>query len=403
MSEHQLLSIGYALFMVLILGEFLWSRWRKDGGYRWSQVVVNVGHGVVFQVVDGFTKTLVIWPALYLGSIWSPWMLSVDSLGAWVVGLLAYDFLSYWRHRHFHRVGVLWAVHGVHHAATDFNFAAALRQAGLQGIFGWPWMLPLALFVPAEMFVGLVVLDFLYQFVQHTRYVPKLGPIEWLMNTPSHHRVHHGTESAYLDKNYGGIFIIWDRLFGTFESEGQEPTYGLTVPLHSLNPIWGNLALFHGLWRSASIPGRLKDRLGVLLGPPTEAGKWAPQGGMESGEHFDEGSISTSRMRYVVMSFAALPIYLSVLVWIPGEHLVLRVSLAAFLLFSSLSLAALLEGRDWARRSEVPRVLVGAAVFGGLRAVEDLPTLALAVAGGLCLTALGAVLAWASRDPVTPS
>merc|ERR1712185_263923 len=98
--------------------------------------------------------------------------------------------------------------------------------------------------MPLKMFVGLVVFDYLYQFVQHTQYVPKLGPIEWIFNTPSHHRVHHGRQELYVDKNYGGILIIWDRLFGTFQEEQEEADFGITMPPNSLNAVWGNFVLW---------------------------------------------------------------------------------------------------------------------------------------------------------------
>jgi alkylglycerol monooxygenase len=139
------------------------------------------------------------------------------------------------------------------------------------------------LFMPVEMFVGLVVFDFLYQFAQHTRFVGKLGPLEWVFNTPSHHRVHHGVQEKYLDKNYGGILIVWDRLFGTFEEEAEEPTYGVTKPLRSLNPFWGNLHFFAEL-AAATRRAKGLDKVWLWFAGPAELERLAP-GGSVPAEH----------------------------------------------------------------------------------------------------------------------
>ena len=129
----------------------------------------------------------------------------------------------------------------------DFNLAAALRQPLFSHLYSWIYRLPLALFMPVDMFIILVVVDYLYQFVQHTQYVPKLGPIGWIFNTPSHHRVHHGRNEQYLDRNNVGMLIIWDRLFGTFQAEEEEADFGLIHPVGTVDPIWGNLVFWQRL------------------------------------------------------------------------------------------------------------------------------------------------------------
>src|SRR5690606_31238042 len=151
------------------------------------------------------------------------------------------DFAYYWWHRASHRISFLWAAHVVHHQSEDYNLAVALRQAWFTSLSSWVLNLPLAfLGVPPLVYGVCAALNTLYQFWIHTRLVGKLGPLEWVLNTPSHHRVHHGIDAPYLDTNYGGVFIVFDRLFGTFVEETHEPRYGTLDPIRSFDPVWAN-------------------------------------------------------------------------------------------------------------------------------------------------------------------
>ena len=360
MNELQMLAIAYIFFMSLIGLELLVSLWKRDGGYRLGEAVVNIGHGVLYQVFDFLTKGLVALPFIGLAALVSWRLLPTDALWGWVVGLILYDFTSYWAHRHHHEIHGLWAIHGTHHAAEDFNLAAALRQPAFQRVFSWLWRLPLALVIPAEMLVGLVVFDFLYQFVLHTRYVGKLGPIEWIMNTPSHHRVHHGTEAKYLDKNHGGILIIWDRLFGTFQEEEEEPTYGLTKPLGTFNAAWGNLAI-HAELMDASRKARGLDKLRVWLAGPEHLEQLVPEHRYEAPPTPDEASVPVALKVYVFVHGAITPALLGWMTWAGDDwSWMARLAYSAFLVASVVLLGALLERKPWAIPLESARLLLGA-------------------------------------------
>ena len=248
MSELEYLAIGYVFFIALILLEWVVSHLRGDGIYRLDESIGNIGHGVLYQTFDYYTKALVMVPFIWVASNHSVYALPMNAVWAWVVAVLIYDFVGYWAHRHGHEIHAMWAVHAVHHGAEDFNLAAALRQPLFSHLYSWIYRLPLALFMPVDMFIILVVVDYLYQFIQHTQYVPKLGPIGWIFNTPSHHRVHHGRNEQYLDRNYGGMLIIWDRLFGTFQAEEEEADFGLIHPVGTVDPLWGNLVFWQRLW-----------------------------------------------------------------------------------------------------------------------------------------------------------
>lgn len=387
MTELQMLAIAYVFFVLLIGVEIAVSLARKDGGYRLGEVVVNIGHGVLYQVFDHFTKGLILVPFFALAGlvIWP--LLPLDAWWGWLVGLLLFDLTTYWLHRHHHEVHVLWAIHGVHHGAEDFNLAAALRQATFQNVTGWLWRLPLALIVPFEMLVGIIVIDFLYQFLQHTRYVPKLGPVEWIMNTPSHHRVHHGREAKYLDRNYGGIFIIWDRLFGTFQAEEEEPTYGITRPVGSLNAAWGNLAIFAELADAARrVAGA--DRLRVWLSGPGRLAALCPDLPAPRAGGWSDAATPLPMRRYVIATAPLAPpllgwMLLSGSTWSIGA----QVFAAAVLVLSVVCAGGLLEGKRWAVPAEVARLLL---VMVGGSLLTGTPWLLLV--GGLPLAGLLAVM-----------
>ena len=176
---------------------------------------------------------------------------------------------------HRHTVNAPWAGHVVHHSSEDYNLAVALRQGTFQGVFSWVFYLPLAILgYPPAWFAAMASFDTLYQFWIHTRAIGKLGPLELVFNTPSHHRVHHARNPKYLDKNYAGTLIIWDRMFGTFQPEEEEPVYGLTKPLNSWNPLWANLHVSRDLFNDAWLAPRMVDKLRIWFMPPG----WRPEG-----------------------------------------------------------------------------------------------------------------------------
>ena len=204
----------------------------------------------------------------------APWHLSSKAWYTWVIAILGVDLLFYTYHRIAHRVRLIWATHQAHHSSEYFNFATALRQKWNNSgeILIW---IPLPLLgVPPWMVFASFSVNLIYQFWVHTEHIDKLWrPIELVFNTPSHHRVHHGMDPEYLDKNYAGIFIVWDRMFGTFQPELHRPHYGLTKPVNTYN-IWNlqtreYVAIAHDV-RSA---GRFRDRLGYVFGPPG----WQPR------------------------------------------------------------------------------------------------------------------------------
>ena len=284
---------------------------------------------------------------------------------------------------------MLWAAHAVHHQSEDYNLSTALRQTSTGFIFGWIFYLPMALVgVPPLVFLSVAALNLLYQFWVHTRHIPKLGWFEWLFITPSNHRVHHAQNPIYMDRNYGGVFIVWDRIFGTFQEElDEEPVvFGVTVPLASWNPLWANLQVYAGLWNDAKRSSSWWDRLRIWFMPtgwrPADVAARYPQAKADlSNFRKFEVPLGRGAQIYALLQFVC---YLLAGVWLlaQGDSLAIGGVLLACL-WMALGLCSIgmwLENRSNAWRLEC------------LRLVSNLPVLWLA--GELGMLALDAS-AWA--------
>ncbi|MCB1041897.1 MAG: sterol desaturase family protein [Acidobacteria bacterium] len=272
MDDVKYIAYAIPVFFVLIAIEWLWT--RDKGNYRLADAINNLSCGVMQQLTTLFMRT-----ALFAGYVWiftsfRQFELSMNRPLVWVVCFLAVDFMYYWFHRLSHEINALWAAHVVHHQSEDYNLAVALRQSSFQGIFSSFFYWPLAwIGFPPGMFLALSAANTLYQFWIHTQAIDRMGPFEWLFNTPSHHRVHHGRNPIYIDRNHGGTLIIWDRLFGTFQKETEPVVYGITTPLASWNPLWANFHYWVELWQSARTTSRWRDKVRVF----TKAPGWFPQ------------------------------------------------------------------------------------------------------------------------------
>jgi len=237
---------------------------------RDSRTSLAMGLGNVFINIGWKLVVLAAYAAVYLlAPIHLATSHTPNSPWAWVVLFVAEDFTYYWYHRTHHTIRVLWASHVVHHSSEFYNLSTALRQTWTP-FTSLPYWLPLALLgFPPWMILLQQSVSLLYQFFIHTERVGKLWkPIEFVMNTPSHHRVHHGSNSQYLDRNYGGILIVWDRLFGTFEPEGERVRYGLTKNINTYNPVRVATHEYGAIWHDVRRAARWRDRWGHLVRGP---------------------------------------------------------------------------------------------------------------------------------------
>jgi hypothetical protein len=287
-----------------------------------------------------------------------------------------------------HEVNAFWAAHVVHHQSEDFNLAVALRQSALQSGFSWVFYLPLALAgFPPLVFLACSSFNTLYQFWIHTRAIGRLGPLEWVLNTPSNHRVHHGRNPKYIDRNHGGTLIVWDRLFGTYQAEEEEPVYGITQPLASWNPVWANLHYWVELLQTARRTRSWSDRIRLFLKPPG----WRPSelGGFSAASEVDRETYRKwdaprppGLAAYVLAQFVPVLAGASLLLFRQEQLDRWSLAVGAGLIAASLvALGGLLEGRPWALRFETLRLVLvaGWAAASGTAALGVLAAAAAAV------------------------
>nr|HEX4317853.1 sterol desaturase family protein [Kofleriaceae bacterium] len=275
------------MFLAAIVVEARLERGRRDVvGYEIRDTFASLTMGVLNVIISAGAKLLAI-PLFEI--IYDHRVADLGDAGwwAWLVLLFAEDFCYYWFHRAHHEIRVLWAAHVVHHSSQHFNLSTALRQTLLTP-FTAPlfWTPLLVVGFPVWMVMTAQGWSLLYQFWLHTELAPKLGPLEAVMNTPSHHRVHHGKNVPYLDKNHAGIFIIWDRLFGTFAPEAERVRYGLTKDLDTFNPARIG---FHEIEAIAHDVRRAPDwraRIGYVLAAPG----WSHDGSSKTARELQRGS-----------------------------------------------------------------------------------------------------------------
>lgn len=269
MSNLVLYSIP--AFVALLLLELAWARRssREIVGYAPRDTFASLSLGLMNVAISAGAKLLAI--PLYVLAYELRVVDVVAAVGAWswLILLFAEDLCYYWFHRLHHEVRLLWAVHVNHHSSVHYNLSTALRQPLLTPFTGPVFWVPLALVgFPPWMILTAQAWSLLYQFWLHTEAIDRLGPLEWVLNTPSHHRVHHGANLAYLDTNHAGIFIIWDRLFGTFVREDERVTYGLTTNIGTHHPLKIGFHELAAIARDVARAPSLRAKLGYLFAPP---------------------------------------------------------------------------------------------------------------------------------------
>jgi len=268
--QELVITIAAPVFVILILLEMLVGHLRGKSGFYFSDTLNSMGLGMMYQISSAFVKLLSIgiyaWVAQHAALLELP-----DAWWIWPLALLGYDFLYYWLHRCGHEIAVLWAAHVVHHQSERYNLTTALRQTSSGALLSWIFYLPLAILgVPVKVFVAVALIDLLYQFWVHTELIGRLGWFDRVFVSPSNHRVHHATNDIYLDRNYGGILILWDRLFGTFieEQDAQPVVYGTRSPLRSWNPIKANIEVYQKLITLSGRTTGWRDKIRIWLKHP---------------------------------------------------------------------------------------------------------------------------------------
>lgn len=362
------IAMAGPIFFVLIAVELFVAHRRGVSYYRVNDAINNISTGLLMQISVLFAKGLLVAGYLWIYENFRLADFETSHAGTWIACFFAVDCAYYWFHRLSHEINFLWAAHVVHHQSEEYNLAVALRQSSLQPFFGSSFYWPLALIgFPPLVFVTCSSFNTLYQFWLHTQAIGTLGPFEEVFVTPSHHRVHHGRNPKYLDRNHGGTFIIWDRLFGTFEREKETVVYGITTPLESWNPVWANLHYWVDLCRTAIATRRPIDKLRTFVAPPG----WYPadQGGVETPPAVSSLTRKFDRpypeplVGYALFQFALL-VLLTIGLGLIGESIGLSAKLAGVVLivWGLLNIGGLFDGRSWSFASEAARVVIAPLV-----------------------------------------
>ncbi|XP_059195865.1 alkylglycerol monooxygenase [Centropristis striata] len=252
-----------------------------------SDGLTSISAGMISRIPLLFMRGCELTAYMYVWNQYRLLELPWDSAWTWWFTFLGVDLGYYWVHRLAHEVNFIWAAHQVHHSSEYYNLTTALRQSLTQQFTSWIFYLPLALVAPPTVFAVHIQLNLLYQFWIHTELIRDLGPLEWVFNTPKHHRVHHGRNEYCIDKNYGGILIIWDRLFGTFASEGDKPIFGLVVPINTFDIVHVQLHYYWYLWTRAKTYDNIGDKLSTFIKGPS----WKP-GKSWLGDHKDNPEVT---------------------------------------------------------------------------------------------------------------
>ncbi len=257
------------IFLLLIGIECFYSLYKKSSLYQLNDSVNNFSTGILEEIGTLPFRGLIIYCYYYLYEHYAFFHIDSNSVLAWFALWLGVDCCYYWFHRVSHRNSFFWVGHSVHHQSDQYNLSVALRQGFFQTMTSWVFYLPLAFIgFPTWMFATMATLNTIYQFWIHTQNIKTMGWFEKLFNTPSHHRVHHGTNPQYIDKNYAGSLIIWDKLFGTFEPEDEPVVYGVTEPLDSWNPFYANIKVVNDiLYYGKGFKNKLYTLLAFFMPP----------------------------------------------------------------------------------------------------------------------------------------
>lgn len=359
--------LSIPVFFILIGLELVVDKLRKKSNYRFNDAITNISCGIGEQVTGVFFKLTVVGLYQFLFEHYALLNIPVN----WTTGILLFigvDFFYYWFHRYSHVINLFWGGHVVHHQSEEYNLSVALRQGWFQKFFSFGFYLPLAVigFEPVQ-FLTVSSLVTLYQFWIHTKNINKMGVLEYVLNTPSHHRVHHGVNPKYIDKNHAGTFIIWDKMFGTFQAEEEEPTYGITHPINTWDPLSANLhhwkQMYLGIKQMRS-PG---DKLRYIFMPPG----WRPAYVKESPAPVSQPSYKkydtnvSDNINYYVLFQYVITLAGATLFLISAGKLdfIPKLVACSLIILSIVNYSSLFESKKYALVFEIARISIVASTL----------------------------------------
>lgn len=364
----NILGFAVPLFLLFMLIEFLLARAKKRPYFRLHNSLANISVGIAERLLDVFVTASFFFLYDFLQKHYGIFNIS-NSVLLWILLFICIDFVWYWYHRMAHTINIFWAAHVVHHQSEDFNYTVSARITVFQAIIrmGFWAILPILGF-PAPMITSLLLVHGVYPFFVHTRFVRNLGILEYIFVTPSHHRVHHASNEKYLDKNYGDVLIIWDKLFGTFQKEedNEAITYGLTHPLKSHSFLWQHFHFCVEMFYAVKQQQGFRRKLGVLFSKPG-----AMPGGMR--EQAEKALLSKYKTeapepqplsRYVIwqiaMALAALFFFILFEYHLyPAQQWLIAVCI----IITLINCGAIMEQKRWIVYLELSRLIVASGAL----------------------------------------
>lgn len=370
--------LSIPIFFILIGIELVVERFTHKDLYRLPDAIANLSCGITSQLSGLFLKIFAIgiYQVLFENFAFFSWNLQTMPAGGkvlyWLVLFLLVDLAYYWAHRMSHEINLFWGGHVVHHQSEEYNLSVALRQSSLQVVWTFAFSLPIAFLGFDTLHFALVsALNTLYQFWIHTETIGKMGWFEYVFNTPSHHRVHHGRDPKYIDKNHAGSLIIWDKMFGTFQPEEEKPTYGITKPINSWNPVFANVSHYVEMAHDLKRIPKWYDKFRYLFKKPG----WLPDylGGYRPAPAVDKSTYKKYDTPapallnyYVVFQYVLCLVGTALFLFNAGKFSLGEKGLISLLVcVVVVNAGVLFENRAWAKYLEWVRIFV----FPGLLAV----------------------------------
>jgi sterol desaturase/sphingolipid hydroxylase (fatty acid hydroxylase superfamily) len=372
--------LSIPIFFILIGIELIAERISNQKVYRLPDAIANLSCGITSQLSGIFLKVFAIGVYSVLFQYFNVFEWERNWI-YWTALFLLADHSYYWAHRMSHQINLFWGGHVVHHQSEDYNLSVALRQSTIQVIWTFAFSLPLA-------FLGFEPLDFalmsafltLYQFWIHTEMINKMGWFEYLFNTPSHHRVHHGRNPKYIDKNHAGTLIIWDKMYGTFQVEEEKPTYGITKQLKSWNAVWANFSHYAEMSKDLNRIPTLSDKIKYLFKKPGWLPDYlggyraAPEVDKATHQKFDSPNPYISLNLYVLFQFALCLVGTGLFLFKQSNFdLQQKVMITVLISWVVVNCGVLFENKTWVEISEWLRIIVFSSLLGGITYYLALP------------------------------
>jgi alkylglycerol monooxygenase len=363
----DIVSYATPFFLLAIVLELGWGFFRKNNTYRLNDSVNSLSLGMLSTLAK---LAFISIGALVFARVENQWALFAfdqESAVHWVLALLFYDLCYYWFHRISHERQIFWGSHVVHHQSEDYNLSTALRQTSTGIFITWIFFIPCFLLgIPLYMYVTIASGHLVYQFWIHTQHIPKLGFLEWFLITPSNHRVHHAQNAQYVDKNYGGLLIIWDRLFGTFaeEDDNEKVIYGLRTPLQSWNPLWANIHIFSSMVSDATKTENIRDKVAVLWSRtgsrPADVAKKYPveKTSLDNFRKYNPQLTTVSTVAVVLHYMLLLVYFLWFTALVPEMSYLARCANMVILTFSAVTIGTIIDQHSKMMLVECTRLLI---------------------------------------------